>query len=207
MDMWDAIRIERLDLVERLSGLADHQWEAASLCDKWRIRDVLAHVTAGAEGAYGMGTTLSGMLRHGFSFSRWMADDGRSRGEGDPTTTLERLRDAAGSTKKPPGAPPISVLTDVMIHGQDVCRPLGIERDLAEEHLIPVADFVQSTFVFGAKKRTAGLTLKASDMAWSHGDGPEVTGPAEALVMAMAGRKVALADLTGNGLATFTSRC
>jgi hypothetical protein len=67
MDMWDAIRIERLDLVERLSGLADHQWEAASLCDKWRIRDVLAHVTAGAEGAYGMGTTLSGMLRHGFS--------------------------------------------------------------------------------------------------------------------------------------------
>jgi hypothetical protein len=70
-----------------------------------------------------------------------------------------------------------------------------------------VADFVQSTFVFGAKKRTAGLTLVASDMAWSHGAGPEVRGPAEALVMAMAGRRVALTDLTGDGLATFTSRC
>jgi uncharacterized protein (TIGR03083 family) len=207
MDIWDAIRAERLDLVARLSGLADHQWDAASLCDKWRIRDVLAHVTAGAEGAYGMGTTLNGMLRHGFSFSRWMAEDGRSRGEVDPTSTLQRLRDAAGSRKKPPGAPTISVLADVMIHGQDVCRPLGFERHLAEEHLVPVADFVQSTFVFGAKKRTAGLTLVASDMAWSHGAGPEVRGPAEALVMAMAGRRVALTDLTGDGLATFTSRC
>jgi uncharacterized protein (TIGR03083 family) len=206
MDVWDAVRDERLDLAERLNGLDAGEWDMASLCHKWRIRDVLAHVTAGAQGAYGVGPVMSGMVRHGFSFSRWMADDGRRRGEQDPTRTLRLLEEAAGSRKSPPGAPTVSVLTDVMIHGQDICRPLGLERNISEEHLIPVAGFVQSTFVFGAKKRTAGLKLCATDMDWSHGDGPEVTGTAEALVMAMAGRKVALGDLAGEGKAALASR-
>jgi uncharacterized protein (TIGR03083 family) len=206
MDIWDAVRIERLDLVDHLTGLGNDQWNSASLCDEWRIRDVLAHVTAGAQGAYGMAATCSGMVRHGFNFSRWMADDGRTRGERDPATTLEALRDAAGNRKKPPGAPLISVLTDVLIHGQDICRPLGMQRILPEDHLLPVADFVRSTFVFGAKKRTAGLTLMASDIDWTRGKGPEVTGTAEALVMAMAGREATLAELSGEGLATLVAR-
>ena len=163
MDMWDAIRDERLDLVDRLGGIDVAQWDAASLCDKWRIRDVLAHVTAGAEGAFGMATTVSGMVRHGFSFSRWMADDGRSRGQQDPAATLRRLRDAAANHQKPPGAPIVSVLTDVLIHGQDICRPsLGIERAFGLRIICSLYDFVHSTFVFGAKKRTAGaFTLRA----------------------------------------------
>jgi uncharacterized protein (TIGR03083 family) len=206
MDIWEAVHEERLGLAERLAGLDEDQWNAASLCDKWRIRDVLAHVTAGAEGAYGVGAVIGGMLRNGLSFSRWLAEDGRRRGDQDPATILQLLNNAAGNRKSPPGAPTISVLTDVMIHGQDICRPLGIERVLPEEHLIPVADFVQSTFVFGAKKRTAGLRLQATDMDWSHGDGPEVTGPAEALVMTMAGRQVAFADLAGDGTAILASR-
>lgn len=189
MDIWAAVHDERLQLAECVADLGADQWDAASLCDKWRIRDVLAHVTAGAEGLYGLGAVTSGLLRHGFSFNRWMADDGRARGERDPAATVQALRDAAGNRKSPPGAPTISVLTDVLIHGQDIRRPLGLPREPPEEHLLPVADFVHSTFVFGAKKRTKRLTLEATDMAWSVGSGPEVRGPAEALVMAMAGRR------------------
>jgi uncharacterized protein (TIGR03083 family) len=206
MDVWDAVRDERLQLVEGLADLGTEQWDTASLCSKWRVRDVLAHVTAGAEGAYGMGAVAGGLLRHGFNFSRWMADDGRARGQRDPATILQALRDAAGNRKAPPGAPTISVLADVMIHGQDICRPLDIRRALPEEHLVPVADFVHSTFVFGAKKRTKGLTLVATDMSWSAGSGPEMRGPAEAMVMAMAGRQVALSELSGEGMAVFASR-
>lgn len=206
MDIWAAIHDERLQLAECLSDLGADQWDTPSLCDEWRVRDVVAHVTAGAEGAYGMGALTSGLLRHGFSFNRWMAEDGRTRGQQDPAATLQALRDAAGNCKSPPGAPTISVLTDVMIHGQDIRRPLGIPREIPEEHLLPVADFVRSTFVLGAKKRTKGLTLAATDMAWSVGSGPEVRGPAEALVMAMAGRRVALSDLSGEGMAVFSSR-
>ena len=90
----------------------------------------------------------------------------------------------------------------VLIHGQDICRPLGIERDLPEAHLVAVADFVKDdVHIFGAKKRIAGFKLTATDMDWSHGYGAEVTGPAEALVMMMAGRLVALDDLSGDGIA------
>jgi len=41
---------------------------------------------------------------------------------------------------------------------------------------------------------------------WRHGSGPEVTGPAIALLLAMAGRKTALDDLTGPGVALLRSR-
>ncbi len=96
----------------------------------------------------------------------------------------------------------------VLIHGQDMCRPLGITRDLPEAHLVRVADFVKDdVHIFGAKKRIAGLALTATDMDWSHGNGPQVTGPAEALVMMMAGRLVALDDLSGEGKATLVTRC
>jgi uncharacterized protein (TIGR03083 family) len=206
VEVWEAIRDQRLDIVEALSGLTDEQWDLPSLCSEWRIRDVLGHITAGAQGAYGMATMVTGIATHGFNWSRWMAADGRRRGQPDPTLTLGALRDAASVRKTPPGAPKVSVLTDVLIHGQDMCRPLGITRLLPEGHLRPVADFVSTSFVFSPKRRLGGLRLRATDMDWTHGAGPEVTGPAEALVMAMAGRPAALEDLAGEGQPTLAQR-
>lgn len=206
MEVWDAVREERLGLADRLSALDAEQWNSPSLCSEWRIRDVLGHVTAGAQGKYGFVPFLGGMARHGFNFNRWIASDGQERGKEDPAVTLKALRDSAGNRKAPPGAPKVSVLTDVLIHSQDMYRPLGIGRQVPEEHLLAVADFVSSSFVFGAKKRTAGLRLRANDMEWSRGDGPEVLGPAEALVMVMAGRLVALGELTGEGKPVLESR-
>jgi hypothetical protein len=43
------------------------------------------------------------------------------------------------------------------------------------------------------------VRLVATDLDWNHGDGPEVTGPAEALLMAMAARSDAFNQLTGPG--------
>jgi len=121
----------------------------------------------------------------------------------DPGVALKALRNAAG---KPRGARPVNSLMHVLIHGQDICRPLGIRRDLPEAHLIPVADFVTTSFIFRAKKRIEGFKLTATDMDWSYGRGPEVMGPAEALVMMMAGRLVALDDLSGEGKAALAAK-
>ena len=62
MEPWEAERDEMLDLAQRLAELDDRQWDSPSLCALWRIRDVLAHVTAGAEGAFGAGAIFGGML-------------------------------------------------------------------------------------------------------------------------------------------------
>jgi uncharacterized protein (TIGR03083 family) len=205
VEIWDAVRGEMLDLAERLADLEDEQWNSPSLCDQWRIRDVLAHVTAGAEGAFGVGWIFRSMFRHGFNYNRWVAADGQVRGQQDPAVILKALRNAAANRKAP--SRPVKSLMHVLIHGQDICRPLGIKRDLPDAHLLPVADFVKDdVHIFGAKKRIAGLELTATDMDWSHGSGPEVTGPAEALVMMMAGRLVALDDLSGAGKAALAAR-
>ncbi len=207
MEIWDAVCDEQLDLAEHLADLDEEHWNAPSLCSGWRIRDVAAHVVAGAEGAFGAGAIVKGMLLHGFNFNRWVAVDGRARGRQDPELIVTALRIVAADRNAPAGARPVTSLAHVLIHGQDVCRPLGLERDLPEGHLVPVAEFVrEDRHRFGAKRRIAGLKLTATDVEWSCGNGPEVSGPAEALIMMMAGRSVALNDLSGEGKAVLVAR-
>jgi uncharacterized protein (TIGR03083 family) len=207
VEVWEAEREAIFELVARLAELDEQQWNAPSLCAQWRVRDVLAHVAAGAEGAFGGGAILRGMLRHRFNYNRWVAADGQARGRQDPTLVLTALRNAGASLEARSGPRAVRGLMHVVIHGQDMCRPLGLRRDLPEAHLVPVADFVKDdVHIFGTKRRIAGLKLTATDMQWSHGRGPEVAGPAEALVMMMAGRVVALDDLDGDGKTALAAR-
>ena len=60
--------------------------------------------------------------------------------------------------------------------------------------------YARSNLLIGGKKRVAGLTLRASDTDWSHGDGPVVEGPAMSLLMVTAGRAAHLDELSGPGL-------
>lgn len=207
METPNETRDEMLDLAERFADLDDEQWNFPSLCAAWRIRDVLAHLIAGAEDAFGFVAIVGGMLRHGFNFNRWVAADGKSRGQQDPAVLLKALRNAAAKSHAQRQPDSVYGLMHVLIHGQDMCRPLGVKRDLPESHLLRVADFVKDdTHRFGTKKRIAGLRLIATDMEWSHGLGPEVTGPGEALVMVMAGRRVALDDISGEGKVALVTR-
>ncbi len=207
MEIWKAERDEMLELAEQLTELDDEQWNSPSLCAQWRIRDVLAHLTAGAAGAFSVGAILGGMVRHRFNYNRWIAADGQVRGQQDPQILLKALQNVAVNRKELSGSRSVRGLMHVLVHGQDICRPLGMRRDLPEARLVPAADFVsEDVHIFGAKKRIAGLTLMATDMDWSHGRGPAVLGPAEALLMMMAGRSAALDDLLGAGKALLAAR-
>jgi len=99
VEIWDAVRDEMLELADRLAELDDEQWNSPSLCAQWRIRDVLAHMTAGAEGAFGFGAIFVGMLRHGFNYNRWVAADGQVRGQQDPSVVLKALRTTLPTVK------------------------------------------------------------------------------------------------------------
>jgi hypothetical protein len=93
------------------------------------------------------------------------------------------------------------------VHGEDVVRALGPYRDHPIEHVVAVADFYKnSNLLIGTKNRIAGITLRATDAHWRHGTGPEASGPAIALVLAMTGRKAALDDLSGDGVTTLRER-
>jgi hypothetical protein len=54
--------------------------------------------------------------------------------------------------------------------------------------------------------RARGVRLVASDLHWPHGDGSEILGSGEALLMAMAGRRDTLIDLSGPGTRKLAGR-
>ena len=123
-----------------------------------------------------------------------------------PADTLANFESVLTSVKHPPGPNP-TWLGEVIVHSEDIRRPLGIPHKYPTDAVVTVADFYQgSNLLIGSKRRIAGLTLLATDAEWSHGTGPEVAGPILSLVMAMTGRKVAVDDLTGEGVATLRSR-
>ena len=120
--------------------------------------------------------------------------------------SLARFKAQITSRQHPPG-PVDSWLGETIVHAEDIRRPLGISHDYPMAGLTRVADFYKkSNLLIGAKKRVAGLSLRATDTDWSTGSGPEVAGPMLSLVMALTGRKAAGDDLSGDGLATLRGR-
>lgn len=88
---------------------------------------------------------------------------------------------------------PALVVVDNVVHHQDLRRPLGLPLDVPTAHLRAALQSVMSLRVFAADAaRVAGYRLVATDLDWQHGSGPELRGPAEALLMTIMGRDVGL---------------
>jgi uncharacterized protein (TIGR03083 family) len=205
MDEWAANERERLALADDLSGIPDTAWNAQSLCAEWKVRDVVGHLVSGA--TIRRREWLGGFVKNGFNFNRFVGRDAIVQGRAEPAALLGVLVATASSRNLPPGARPLGMLGDTICHGQDIRRPLGLDHHLPNESLGAVADWFKGTgFPFGTKKRIAGIRLVATDAQWATGEGPEAAGPLEALVMVMAGRQAALADLTGPATATIEGR-
>jgi len=203
-DMWGTIHGEREALAADLAGLSDEQWASPSLCNDWSVRDVLAHMTATAK--ISPPQFFVKMISSGFSIKRMQSKDIVTQRGASPADTLARFKAEVSSSKHPPG-PAETWLGEVVVHSEDIRRPLGVAHDYPKDAVMRVADFYKgSNLVIGAKNRIAGLRLRATDVDWSRGDGPEVEGPITSLVMAMTGRKAAIGDLSGEGVATLSSR-
>ncbi len=201
---WPTIHAERKALAADVESLSDEQWATPSLCDGWTVRQTLGHMTATAEM-----TPPKFFLRligSGFRFNAMGAKLIAQQCEGTPADTLARFKAQVDASTHPPG-PVDSWLGETILHSEDIRRPLGIAHAYPIEAVIRVADFYRkSNLVVGGKKRVAGLTLRATDADWSAGSGPEVVGPALAIALAITGRRAALDELSGDGLATLKDR-
>ena len=193
---------ERTDLAEFLAPLTLEQWEAQSLCERWRVRDVVAHVMSFDS------VNLVGMLRRAIRgrivhVNQVGVDELASL---STEQLLERLR----AHLRPQGLATTFggrlALLDVTIHHQDIRRPLGMPRQIPAERLHCVlGDSVRSPELPGWHL-SRGVRLSPTDLDWSHGSGPEITGPAEAVLMAVAGRQSAVGELAGPGQPILASR-
>jgi uncharacterized protein (TIGR03083 family) len=201
---WPMIHAEREALADDLAGIDDDKWRTPSLCSSWSVRDVLGHMTATARMT--PPRFFLGFARSGFNFDAMTAKDVRRETAGTPAEGLAAFRGLMDATTHPPG-PADAMLGEALIHSEDIRRPLFIIREYPEASVARAADFYKgSNLIVGAKKRIAGLQLRATDADWSTGDGPEVTGPSISLLLAMTGRSAALKDLSGEGLNTLAAR-
>jgi uncharacterized protein (TIGR03083 family) len=204
MTCTDLARAERADLLALLTDLTPHQWDHPTLCIGWRVRDVVAHMIS-YEGL-GRRDLFRRFARGRFRLAR-VNDVGvaelRDAGPDALLALLEQRLEPEGLTTGFGGR---VALLDAMIHQQDIRRPLGVARTIPAERLFPALSFARFAPPIGAFWRARGLRLVTTDLDWSAGRGPEVRGPAEALLMAIAGRRGIVDELAGPGQATLAAR-
>lgn len=195
---------ERRDLLEFLRELEPHEWESPTLCSEWRVRDVVAHVVT--YGRLGTVDVAGRFVRARLSLAR----ANRAGVEQLDGRTPEELMTLLEQSLTPSG--PLTIfggriaLTDSLIHHQDMRRPLGRPREIPPDRLRHVLSFALFAPPIRGAWRLRGVRVTATDVGWSYGLGPEVRGPGEAVLMAMAGRRGAAADLEGPGASRLVQR-
>jgi uncharacterized protein (TIGR03083 family) len=199
------VHAERAALSDDLAALDRDQWRQPSLCGRWTIEEVVAHLTAAA--SIGKLRWIASVLGARFNFD--LHNDRRlaeHRG-GNPAETLERFRRVINSTAAP-SRHTAAWLGEVVVHGQDIRRPLGLVRTPALDAVTTVAQFYASRdFAVASRSATAGLRLQATDGPFASGSGALVRGTTLALTMAMAGRGDYCEELTGPGAPIIQERC
>ena len=203
--IWPLIHAERAALAADLADLTGEQWATPSLCTGLMVREVLAHLTAGA--SLNPVRWLAGVIRCRFDFDKQVAMRLAEQLGATPVETIDRFRSVLTSTTKPP-VPTLAMLGETIVHGQDIRLPLGIGHDYPIETLTRVAEYYQgSDLPVLTKRRIEGLHLAATDGSFDTGSGPLVSGTTLALIMAMTGRRAYGDALQGDGAATLRERC
>lgn len=202
--LWQQIHDAREALLPDLEKLTDEQWHTKSLCDKWTVQQVVAHMVGTATSTK-LGF-VKGMVQHKGKFDDHIDAAVRQYGSGAPSETLAAYRESMLNRTAPPG-PVASWLGEAIVHAEDIRRPLGIKHSYNLDTLTTVADFYkESNLIIGAKKRIVGIELIATDVEWKTGTGPIASGPMLSLLMTMVGRPEYLDDLSGEGVAELRKR-
>jgi len=189
---------EQEAFVSLVRGLTPEQWEVPSLCPGWTVRDVVVHAAfhthRGLRETFGSTEKYTALLverAHAETIDgliAWFASPASKSARGNKINVCE-----------------------LVIHQQDVRRAVGSPRGYPEDTMrmcLERCTTVNGTIFIVARRHRLGhgLRLTATDISWSKGNGPEVSGTGEAVLMAIAGRAAALVDLTGPGVAILTER-
>jgi len=193
---------EHTDFVALTQLLTADQWAEPSLCMGWTVRDVVVHAAwhihrdRKAVVGFLLKSAISGSAKAG---ANQIARDG------------DRSNDSLIEWVASPGHCDQVNLGEMMIHQQDIRRPLGLNREIPEDRLTRILEISLTrsgsmTLVPASRKISQGLHLVATDIDWSSGQGEDVRGTGKALLMAVTGRRGAVDDLAGSGAEVLANR-
>ncbi|MEV2239922.1 maleylpyruvate isomerase family mycothiol-dependent enzyme [Micromonospora sp. NPDC049891] len=181
---WVSTTYERL--ADLLAAATVATWNASSLCEKWLVRHVIAHVTMpvrltpeqfGAE-----------MAAAGGDFTV-LSDTVATRDAALPLADLlDQLRSPELHAWQPPGGGAAGALSHAVIHSLDVTIALDRPAVAPREAVTAVLDHLAATngTLFGVDM--TDVRLEATDIAWSTGHGQLVRADSGALVALLSGR-------------------
>lgn len=205
-ESWLIVESQRYAIADIMEAVEPARWELPSLCGEWRVRDVVAHLVLGTQ-RIGVLDILKGAIRARGDFNRLNRDLAVAHASRPIQELVTELRQGAASRDIPVVTNYRNILFDVLVHGQDITVPLGVELAIPSQAGLAAADTVWNLrWPMWTQKTFRGLRFTASDVPWTAGSGPEVRGPIAALLLTLAGRTAALDQLDGDGVVDLRSR-
>jgi uncharacterized protein (TIGR03083 family) len=173
-------------LAELLTATAVDTWNSPSLCERWQVRHVIAHVTMPAR----LSPQQFGaeMAAAGGDFTV-LSDTVAARDAALPVADLlAQLRSPALHAWQPPGGGAAGALCHAVIHSLDVTVALARPAVAPAAATTAVLDQLTaaSGAVFGLD--LTGVRLEATDTAWRWGDGQAMRADSGSLVSLLSGR-------------------
>jgi uncharacterized protein (TIGR03083 family) len=206
-DVYARTTRNRLEIADLLDSFDPEVWNAPTLCPGWTVRHMAAHLLQPMR--VGFGRFFLVAVRHRGDTAATVDHFARRIARRDPAELTALLRRHAADAVNPPRVGPMGPFAETCIHLRDITRPLHLSANARQEDWLDLLAYLTSARPapgLTAPERTAGLTLLATDADWQHGSGPEVTGGVEALTLAITGRRAALEDLDGPGVAALRAR-
>ncbi len=173
-------------LADLLAATTVDTWDVPSLCEKWLVRHVVAHLTMPARltpEQFG-----AEMAAAGGDFTA-LSDTVALRDGALPVTDLlDQLRSRELHTWQPPGGGAAGALSHAVIHSLDVTTALGRPAVAPKAAATAVLDQLTAAHgtLFGVD--LTGVRLEATDTDWSWGDGRLVRADSGSLVALVSGR-------------------
>jgi uncharacterized protein (TIGR03083 family) len=176
---------QRTGLVQVLDGLTEREWDQPSLCENWRIREVVAHITMPYR--HSSVAMLAAMVRARGKFD--VAADRLARRDATepPSALVDCLRRNVNHRWKPPGGGQLGALSHDVIHGLDITEALDLQPVSPPERLVEVLNSSKLLRAFNVD--LTPYRLIAADSDYTHGEGRSLRLPAKDLLLIVTGRR------------------
>lgn len=197
-----AIAAERTDLADALDRLTPARWDAPTLCDGWRVRELVAHVTMPYRTS--IPRIMLEMFKARGNINRMLDRTARqAAASSTPAELAASLRGGAHHPWKPPGGSYTDALFHEVVHGLDWTEPLGLDRRVPMDRLRPLMGGITPKGLKFFGTDLSGVELRADDMDWTYGSGAPLHGSAQDLLLVCVGRRVPVGRLRGESSGRF----
>ncbi len=183
--VWRHIDAERSWMADFLESLPAEDWQHPSLCPDWSVREVGAHLAFAHTPVRDL---LWPAIRAGLRYDVVVRDTAiRSRLTHEQIVAT--LRGFLGSRRRVSFISDLEPLIDILVHNQDIARPLGVDHPMPPEAAAAAADRVLATPAPIRRWRAPrGVRFVATDVDWSFGSGREVHATMGTHLLTLTGR-------------------